>query len=64
MMYINNKILTKLLEPIDTAPYDYTEVEDCSEESGDENESEARIDPSYRYYLSDLISKQYEEILE
>ena len=59
MTFIHNKILTQLFQPVDIGTYDYSERDDNdgSEESGDEHEDEVRSDPTYRYYLSDLISK-------
>ena len=62
MSFINNKIITQLFQPIDD-DYDFLDNEG-SVESDDEQEDVVRSDPTFRYRLSDLISKQYEEVLD
>ena len=62
MTFINNKILAQLFQPIDD-DYDFLDNEG-SVESDDEQEDVVRSDPTFRYHLSDLISKQYEEVLD
>ena len=57
MEMINQKLLTQLFQPIDvTVPQDYHEG---SEESGDERDLEFSS-PVFKYYLSDLLTKQYD----
>ena len=60
MEMINQKLLNQLFKPVDVSvPQDYQEG---SEESGDERDPEFGS-PVFKYYLSDLIVKQYETVV-
>ena len=65
MAFINKKVLAQLFEPTEVLSQAFVDnyENEGSDESGDECDDEVRGDPHYKHYLSDLIAKQYEEVL-